>query len=510
MKNHQFGVSPMPSNSARLMRAISKELSQHITPELKTADAIERATLSDAVLQNLANDIDVLAEVAKELIPAFRATLGSAIQSLPKANFEQQIAAWDKTLLSIEPETGLAAQQEVTALRSLATEIVREATDSLNALTDTADAANIAAVISQLGTMDYQWLTAYDSAKNQHDKNQQGSNEAQQEQLQEKELLTPETLTTYLRQRYSDSPDIEVTEILPIPGGRSKKTFFISVSGTSELPAQFVMRQDFDLRYEGTKVRDEYTPLVGLAKMQLPVPKPMLLEAEENALGSPFIFVDKLSGKPPGSYFGLNTVCPGAFADLAKTLAKLHQAAPDDLGLTAAAEPEQALLKLIDGYEEKWRNNATSPSPLVDYALSWARQQCLLDSGTVAVVHGDAGPYNFLVENDRLTAMLDWEFIRVGDAAEDLGVARFYAEDVMQWDDFLAIYHAEGGPEVPDRRIQLSMLLQFIKGATLVATSARNYEEGWTKEFVKGATSFAGLRTIEMRIAALLRRFEAI
>jgi len=91
---------------------------------------------------------------------------------------------------------------------------------------------------------------------------------------------------------------------VPIPGGRSKKTFFISLTGSATLPTEVVMRQDYALRYEGTKVRDEYTPLVKLAALGLAVPRPLLLEAEDSELGPPFILVERLRGTPPGSYFG--------------------------------------------------------------------------------------------------------------------------------------------------------------------------------------------------------------
>ena len=54
------------------------------------------------------------------------------------------------------------------------------------------------------------------------------------------------------------------------------------------------------------------------------------------------------------------------------------------------------------------------------------------------------------------------------------------------------------------------MLTQFLKGSTLVAASARNFNEGGTTEFIKGANAFTGLRLIELRIAAMLKRFDAI
>jgi len=497
----------MTNTSARLMRAISEELAQKIIPELKSADAIERARLSIGVLQNLAADLDILTEVAAKLVPDYREAIQTALDNLPSSITPDQAAAWNKSFAGIASEEDIACQREVAKLRALGAEIVRAVADIAEGSDE--DKSRAQDIALRLGEVDFRWLTSYDKAKTAAGETGSARDE-DEAPADDSDEFTAEMVTEYLRGRYPDSPAITCTEVIPIPGGRSKKTFFLSIAGTNELPAQLVMRQDFDLRYEGTKVKDEYVPLAALAKLELPVPKPLLLETETTALGGPFLFVDKKHGSPPGSYFGLAVSCPGAFRDLAKNLAKLHQANPAELGLNTDVEPQQALMDLIDFYETKWRNNSTMPSPLVDYSLSWARQQCLLDEGSLAPIHGDAGPYNFLVENDRLTAILDWEFLHLGDPAEDLGVARFYAEDVMPWQEFLDIYHAEGGPQVPERRVQLAMLLQFIKGATLVATSARNYEEGWTREFVKGANSFAGMRVIELRIASLLQRFKAV
>jgi aminoglycoside phosphotransferase (APT) family kinase protein len=184
--------------------------------------------------------------------------------------------------------------------------------------------------------------------------------------------------------------------------------------------------------------------------------------------------------------------------------------APAQLGFAARADSTNTLEALVDRYERKWRDNATRASPLIDYAYAWARREARREAGATVVVHGDAGPYNFLIDEDRLTAVLDWEFAHLGDPAEDLGIVRIYAENVLDWQEFLDLYAAAGGALVPEHRVRLGMVLQFLKGTTLVATSGRNFEEGWTREFVKGASSFTGLRLIEQRIAQLLERFEAL
>ncbi len=48
----------------------------------------------------------------------------------------------------------------------------------------------------------------------------------------------------------------------------------------------------------------------------------------------------------------------------------------------------------------------------------------LVGTGPV-IVHGDFGPQNVLIEGDRITALLDWEFAHIGRAVEDLAWAEW-------------------------------------------------------------------------------------
>jgi len=487
------------------MRAIGDELAQRLTPELSSADAIERATFARLVLQQLAADIDVLPAIGEVLAPRFRLTIEAALGKLP----DSTASAWQQELRSIAVETGVAKQREISSLRGLAARIIRVLSDARTSARGQPDRTNEA--LAMLGEADFRWLTQYDAASKARADTPTGTAGDDESATATKVPdVTAQSVTSYLRRRFPDEGAVEAVRVVPIPGGRSKKTFFVSIRGTGVLPAELVMRQDYALRYEGTKVRDEHKPLLRLADAKLPVPRPLLLEAAESELGPSFMLVERLSGSAPGSYFRLQARCPGAFRDLARMLAGLHRMTPAELGFTIGESPERNLERIIDQYEKKWRDNAVTPSPLIDYAYSWARRECALDPGMSAVVHGDAGPYNVLVDGDRLTAVLDWEFAHVGDPAEDLGIVRVYAEDVMDWQEFMSIYITAGGREVPERRVRLGMMLQFLKGTTLVAASGRNFVEGWTREFIKGANAFTGLRLIELRIAALLQRFAGI
>jgi aminoglycoside phosphotransferase (APT) family kinase protein len=512
------------------------------------------------VLDQLAADLDVLPGVARwGLADEMRAAIAQALRRLP-ASLADRAVEWRHALESIVRDQGAAAQREICALRSLSADIVRALADAGRASSDaggaspdtgavpgrageigsrgaswdaSSDADLPARVIASLGALDHRWLTSYDAAQKarsaeggsapaQGKDTSAESTAATQHTSTSKPAATAEpasipeptaaSVTDYLRARFPGEP-LAATKVVPIPGGRSKKTFFISLETNSRFPSELVMRQDYALRYEATKVRDEYTPLRRLAELGLAVPRPLHLEAKESTLGPPFLLVERLRGGPPGSYlFGVRAPCPGAFRDLARVLAQLHRATPKELGFAPSASGgSDRLLELIETYQGTWRENAMRASPLIDYAYSWARCECAKDAGSLAVVHGDAGPYNLLVDGDRLSALLDWEFAHVGDPAVDLGIARVYAEDMMSWDDdFLGHYRDAGGPVVPESRVRLGMLVNFLKGTTLVATSGRNFEEGWTREFVKGANSFTGLRIIELRIAGLLERFGAV
>jgi aminoglycoside phosphotransferase (APT) family kinase protein len=497
------------NSSALLMRAIGEELAQRLAPELTSADARERSTLARLVLEQLAADLDVLADLSEQgFAQEYRRAIGAALDALSGGTLGADERRWRAELQAIAPERGLSAQREIGSLRSLGAELVRRVADAAPG-----SPSAIAREISNLGSLDHRWLTAYDAAQREKiaQRAAAGAPAGDAPAAAVAPDPTPQSLTQYLRRRFPASPKLEVTAVVPIPGGRSKKTFFISLAANGDLPSELVMRQDYALRYEGTKVRDEYTPLTRLAERGLAVPRPLLLEAQESEVGPPFLLVERLRGAPPGSYlFGIRTPCPGAFLELAAMLAQLHRVAPAELGLAPPATDADALLQLIGTYQKKWRDNATRASPLIDYAYSWALDECAKDRGSLAVVHGDAGPYNLLVDGDRLSALLDWEFVQVGDPAVDLGIVRVYAEEFMSWDDFLGAYAAAGGAHVPERRVRLGMLVNFLKGTTLVATSGRNFEEGWTREFVKGANSFTGLRLIELRIAALLKRFGAV
>ena len=426
----------------------------------------------------------------------YRGAIAEALSGAGGKALGEGAAGYRAELAAIPEEQGLAAQREVAALRDLAGRIVRGFAD---AGTPEADAA-----AALLGKAEFDWLDRYEQLKNAP---RAAAGQAGEAASATEKPVTEAAMTAYLRRRLPSSPDLTVTKAAVVPGGRSKRTIALTVEGTDELPAELIMRQDMNLKYAGPTVKDEVRPLARLAGLGVTAPQPLVFEPEESEFGRAFFICERFKGAPPGEYFGLWIKCPNAMRDLARALGRLHAIPPAELGFDpAGADPGALFSERLEFYWKSWRSNATRGSALVDYAFAWAREKAREPyGGAPCVVHGDIGAHNLLVHDDRLTAILDWEFSRVGDPAEDLGVARPNVTACMDWDEFLQIYRDAGGRHVPEERIAMGELLNWLMGCHLVATSGRNFVEGGTTDFMKGANSFAGLRGIELKIANVMR-----
>jgi hypothetical protein len=81
------------------------------------------------------------------------------------------------------------------------------------------------------------------------------------------------------------------------------------------------------------------------------------------------------------------------------------------------------------------------------------------------LVHGDAGPANFLFEGGRVTALIDWELSHVGDPMEDLGgiCVRGTWTPFGNLATYLREYERRSGLEIQRDSVLYYMLVQFMR-----------------------------------------------
>lgn len=102
------------------------------------------------------------------------------------------------------------------------------------------------------------------------------------------------------------------------------------------------------------------------------------------------------------------------------------------------------------------KHAAHSQDPLLAYALRWLERNLPADPPRPVLVHGDAGPANFLFENGRVTAVLDWEMTHIGDPMEDLAwiAVRDLFQPFVELPKCFAAYEAAGGAAVDLARVR--------------------------------------------------------
>jgi aminoglycoside phosphotransferase (APT) family kinase protein len=104
----------------------------------------------------------------------------------------------------------------------------------------------------------------------------------------------------------------------------------------------------------------------------------------------------------------------------------------------------------------------------------------------VSLVHGDYGLGNFLERDGRISAILDWELVHLGDPIEDLGWAFLpqyrggtslvcgLADEV----DFISRYEAQSGLNVAAASLKFYIVFSLMKLAFTNMAVARCFEDG--------------------------------
>jgi aminoglycoside phosphotransferase (APT) family kinase protein len=194
---------------------------------------------------------------------------------------------------------------------------------------------------------------------------------------------------------------------------------------------------------------------------------------------------------------------------MARILAKLHT-----INLTGAElpdplrgrTPQGRFIHKVDVYWNKWRNATPEPSPLVEFAFGWVKQESLGSGlGAPSIVHGDFGPHNALCSNGRITGVVDWELVDIGDPAEDLAFCRSSVEKLMAWNEFLDIYYSYGGRRVDERRLKLFTVFGALKGLAFCGRMERTFLDGRVPGFAYGASAFAIMRSLQWQLATALQ-----
>lgn len=138
-------------------------------------------------------------------------------------------------------------------------------------------------------------------------------------------------------------------------------------------------------------------------------------------------------------------------------LARLHRHPVDGVVLDGGGSG----IRIADHVRSEiatWRamyDESGSRDALIELAFAWLDANQPDPDGPVVLAHGDAGPGNFLFEDGRLTALIDWELAHLGDPMGDLAwfSMRCVMEPVPDFAASLQDYVKAGGFPIDRARI---------------------------------------------------------
>lgn len=298
-----------------------------------------------------------------------------------------------------------------------------------------------------------------------------------------------------------------------LEGGWSRHSFTLDVEGPRGR-REYIVRLKPPGSLLATDIGQEYRTYEVLQEEPVPTPRVHGLdESADNAFGGPFFVMDRVPGRSPNVWrrrdrdrleqdWSEGGVLAG---QLVGNLVAIHAAAPDRVREVVEARNYRALV-------EHWRaiheEVGLVRDPVVEEAYAW-----LLDREPERIeptlVHGDYRIGNCLIDDGRITGILDWELAFFGDPRFDLGYisleylagkfllpasALLGAVADREW--FISEYERLSGRAVDPEVVRTFSVLGALMLIAILATGVREYSEGRTTDIRMAWSRFAipGLR----------------
>lgn len=213
-----------------------------------------------------------------------------------------------------------------------------------------------------------------------------------------------------------------------ITGGRSNLTYVVSDGAREWIvrrpPLGHVLATAHDMRRE-------YRVMAALGHTDVPVPRTYAFCADPAVTGAEFYVMERCAGTP---YRWASELQPlGAertraiSVRMVHTLASLHAVDPVAVGLADFGRPEGFLSRQVARWKTQLDASRSRDLPTADELHRRLAASVPAESAT-GIVHGDFRLDNLLVdEDDRVTAVLDWEMATLGDPLTDLALMLVYA-----------------------------------------------------------------------------------
>ena len=208
----------------------------------------------------------------------------------------------------------------------------------------------------------------------------------------------------------------KIKQLIPLTGGASADINRIILANDDELIVRRTLSQEKSVMAIPKILEAKIQKVV--KKNGAPVPAIIFEFSEGEEIGEGYVME-----AIPGETIPRKILRDKKFAsareklpfEIGKSLAKIHQTQLDDLKALDQVTFSDSLEKLFQVYL-----SFNQPQPVFDLAFKWLEAQKLTEYGDV-LVHGDFRFGNFIISEENLESIIDWELAHIGNPMEDLG-----------------------------------------------------------------------------------------
>lgn len=308
--------------------------------------------------------------------------------------------------------------------------------------------------------------------------------------------------------------DLCIVSLEKLSGGAIQENWGLAVE-TGGRRREWVLRTDAPSGVSTSHGRaHEFALLKAAHDAGVTVPEPLFLCTDEAVFGKPFYVMARVSGRAEGHVLVRDETVIGAgdklVERLGRELARIHAIRPprDDLAFLAMPDGPPALSRIAT--YRRYLDDLPDPNPPLEFALRWLGRNAS-DGGEITLCHSDFRTGNIMIDETRVTGILDWEFASWSDPMEDIAwfCARCWRFGAWQREAggigsraaFYRGYEAQSGRAVDRDAIPFWEIMGAVRWAVIALQQGERHLSGGEESLELALT---GLRAPEMELDALL------
>jgi aminoglycoside phosphotransferase (APT) family kinase protein len=219
-----------------------------------------------------------------------------------------------------------------------------------------------------------------------------------------------------------------IEAVAQMSGGWSRHSFVARARLGSGAARRFIVRVEAPAGVLDTDIAAEYA-LYHALDDEPGIRTPRVYHFDDtgdNPFGRRFIVMEHVGGRAANTFRQPDREwlaedwkgARGIATDMVENLARLHRLSVERL--PTGTIPKLGYLDVVDRWQQVYQEKHLVRDPVTEEGFDWLRARVPPDEQR-GIVHGDFRIGNALVDDGRLTALLDWELAYVGDVRFDLG-----------------------------------------------------------------------------------------